>query len=111
MIYNRYNIKYFDEQYDETINFINLHELIKISYDEIKVGDKIVINYYPELQKYIYKLYTKYGIVTKIDSTTRDYDYLTYIKLANKNNSYTASHGQVGMYSRGYDYNIYKLKT
>jgi hypothetical protein len=109
MWYDTYDIEYFEKQNENSLIFINSLELIEINVKDIVIGDKIVINYYPDSQKHIYDLYTKYGLVTDYIVNDSE-DELSFFKLRNENTSYNASHGCIGLYSRGYWFNIYKIK-
>ncbi len=107
-MYDDFDIEYYEKKTQESLVFINSQELVKININEINVNDKIIINYYPQSQIYIYDLYTKFGIVTEIKYEVND-DKLFFIKLKNDNDIYDASHGYLNIYSRGYNYTIYKI--
>jgi hypothetical protein len=89
-------------------NWVNINDNI----DKLKINDIIIIEYYPNSQKYIYDLYPKFGVITKIlDKQTYNNDLLRNIILNNSIIEYDASHGQYNMYSRGYDYSITKIQN
>ncbi len=109
MFYSDYEINYFDEQILKVNKFIKNTPTQQIYENEIKVGDKIIIYFYPNSQKYMYILYPKYGKVIE-DRNNSDEEYsLLNVIIKNDNEIYNAFHCGVSLYSTGFDYEIIKL--
>lgn len=98
---------YYFSQQELVNNYKNGYELEDIGIDEIKLGDKVIINFYPCSQKYIYTLYPKYGTVIQINDNREDYD---GIIIQNENTTYNLLFGNLSPYSAAYDYYIRLLK-
>lgn len=95
-----YNIEFFEEQNKLAEQFLgDKLNWIKIWEEDIVLNDKIAIHFYPNSQKYIYDLYTKYGVVTTYDN---DIDNMI---ITNDIGSYYATHC-----SKSYSYTIYCQK-
>ena len=107
MFYDDEEINFYEDQEIKIKEFIGLSKYEEIYKDEIKLGDKIVINFYPDSQKYIYMLYSKYGEIIKIED--KDEYNLFSIILKNDTTEYNAFHLGVGLYGRGFEYRIIKL--
>lgn len=97
--------KYYIEQQELVNNYKNNYKLENISIDDIKLGDKVIISFYPCSQKYMYTLYSKYGTVIKINDSEDDYD----IIIQNEQTTYNLLFGNLSPYSAAYDYSIYLL--
>jgi len=91
----------------------------RIAFSDIKVGDKLIIYYYPDSQRYINVIYPKFGDVIKIDSEiqmTNDFfseKNIERLTLKNQEIEYNASQPWCSYYgnSRGYVYDIYRLEN
>lgn len=100
--YDEYDINYFEEKEEEIKNYIGKNEIEEINYSQIKVGDKIIINFYPYSQKYIYILYPKYGkVIENIDKNN--------IIIKNDKKIYNIFHEGVSIINNGYDYRIFRI--
>jgi len=109
MFYDENEITYYEEQTEEVKKFINNKETIDINDNDIRLGDEIVIYFYPCSQKYIYTLYPKYGKVIE-NKNTQDVEYTLFnVILKNNNEIYNAFHDGLGIYSRCFDYKVVKL--
>jgi hypothetical protein len=89
----------------------------RINFSDVKVGDFIIINFYPDSQRYIDELYPKFGKVCKIDSevipSNNIHSDITIerLTLVYSDNEINAAHPWCSFYgnSRGYCYDIYRL--
>lgn len=109
MFYTEYELDYYNEQVVKVNNFIQTKKLLCINDNEIKVGDKIVVNFYSFSQKYMYMLYPKYGEVIENNNISIEGYSLMNIILKNDDENYNAFHESVCLYSRGFDYQVLKL--
>lgn len=103
-------------------NFINLNETSQykwnfVEYEELKLGDVVVITYISYSQKNIYDLYPKFGRIIKIDNLKDIDDCESYtienIYLYNDyNGEYNAAHDWCGYYgnTKAYNYIIKRLE-
>jgi hypothetical protein len=109
MFYDEYEVNFYEEQNKQILEFIGDKTKEEIKERNLQIGDKIVVYFYPASQKYIYTLYPKYGTI--IENTNQDNDdfSLMNIMLKNNNTEYEAFHGGVGLYSRAFDYKVFKL--
>lgn len=96
---------YFKQQ-NKLVNSFQNHKSNweKIDREDILLNDLIIVHFYSDSQKNEYELYPKYGVVTNVDSK------FDKIIITNNYNSYSASHGKIAYYSRGYDYTILRQK-
>jgi hypothetical protein len=115
MFYDQYDNENFEQTEEEEVKqFIGTSKTINIYEDElddIKIGDKIAVYFYPHSQKYLFLLYPKYGEVINIKKSDNDQISLDDIILKNNYNEYNANHDGVGIYSysRGFDVIIKKI--
>ena len=92
MTHDEYLINYYNKQQEDIELFINNKQTIIINnFDEIKLNDDLIINFYPYSQKYVYTLFSKYGTVVSIDNHNNT-EFLYNIELKNKNETYHAAH-------------------
>ena len=113
-----------DAQVEEFKNSLKngVFEWIRTSFSNVKVGDKIVIYFFPDSQKYINELFPKFGEVTSIDPEVPQHKHLHDIYTIERINLTTngsdgsatttnAAHPWCSYYgnTRGYCYDIYKL--
>lgn len=109
MFYDEDEFNYYEEQTEEVKKFINNKEILDINYNDIRIGDKIVVYFYPASQKYMYTLYPKYGEVIKDKNKENEEHTLFQVILKNDNEIYNAFHDGLGIYSRCFDYKVVKL--
>ena len=108
MFYNDEDIKIYNNENNKINNYINnnLNDNQKIitNIEELKIGDKILITFIPDSQKYIYNLYNKFGIISSINN-----DEILIINL--DENCESILHENVSYFgnSLGYSYDIYKF--
>jgi hypothetical protein len=112
MFYDEYDIENYENIQFKIETFIGVSKTLDIheyELNQIEIGDKIIVYYYPFSQKYIYNLYPKYGIVTNIKYFENQLLDLNSITLKNDTNEYSANQEGVGLYSRGFDVVIKKI--
>jgi len=102
------------ERYKNTLKGDN-HEWLNISFSELRVGDKIIIYFYPDSLKYINELFPKFGEVISIDPDTQNSDdekvTIERVTLHNGVSNIKAYHPWCSYLgdSTGYYYDIYRL--
>jgi hypothetical protein len=112
------NSNYFDDyEYnliqEELKGIISKNELIPIKLSDIKIGDKLYIDFSPYSQKYIYVLHSKLGTVECIKIyDTNDNNFSTVMIKNHKGEVEDLFHDGVSYLgnSLGYDYNIFLVK-
>ena len=65
---DEYTYSYFDEKVLKYRSSFTNGIWISVNFDDIKIGDKIIIEFIPDSQRYIYSYYPKYGEVIHIKS-------------------------------------------
>jgi hypothetical protein len=112
MFYDIYDIENYEKIQGEIKTFIGVSKTIDLDeseLDQLKIGDKIIVYFYPYSQKYIYSLFPKYGTITNIKSFENEPIDLLSITLKNDINEYNANQEGVGLYSRAFDVIIKKI--
>lgn len=113
----------YDKHVDELNKFIfqhsdSTHQFKETTVSDLKIGDKIFIEFYPFSQKYVFMLYPKYGTIIEIipfddlnSDSNSDICPIENIIISNDKISYSISHGFYGYFNntRSYDFIIKKL--
>ncbi len=98
---------------DELQKIISNKKLTPLKLSEVKNGDQVYINFYPNSQKYIYTLYPKLGTVEKIKMYKFDNNEIPSVTIKNhKGEIEDLFHEGVSYYgdSLGYDYSIFLVE-
>ena len=98
---------------EELKKIISKNKLIPIKLSDIKIGDKLYIDFQPYSQKYLYILHSKLGIVEDIKiHHTKDNNFPSVMIKNHKSEVEDLFHDGVSYLgdSLGYDYNIFLVK-
>lgn len=95
----------------EYIDKNNIKSKKHVQITELKPGQRILIEFLPYSQKYIYKLYPKFGTIEEINWSDEEMEFDVRIKNMNGQIEYMF-HPSVSYYgdSLGYEYVIYLLE-
>lgn len=107
--YDDYELEKYNEMCNNIEEFCMEKQKKDILLNELLIGQTIIIHFYPYSQKYIYKLYPKYGKIIKLGTLNSLEDFL--IEYLDEENNYKTTrlfHESVSYIGNdmGYDYVI-----
>lgn len=91
---------------------ITLNKRVPVEIFDLKIGDKILVNFHPYLQKHISSLHSKMGTIKSIDFNKLNDDVISFVTIKNyKEEDENLLHEGVNYYddSLGYDYSIFLI--
>jgi hypothetical protein len=108
-MFNDYEIEDYENEVEKIQQLTSQLKKTPIKLDEIKVNQSVVINFYPNSQRYIYILTPKYGKVVQVSDSDNVFDYkiVSYNSKSESESEYLF-HTGVSYFgdSLGYDYSI-----
>ena len=90
---------------------ISINKLVPVEILDLKIGDKILVNFHPYLPKHINSLYSKMGVIKSIDFNKLNDDVTSFVTLKNykEKDEYILHEGVSNDDSLGYDYSIFLI--
>lgn len=104
---------YFNKIQNEIYNKITLNKLIPVEILDLKIGDKILVNFYPYSQKHISSLHSKMGTIKNIEFDKLNDDVTSFVTIKNyKEEVENLLHEGISYYgdTLGYNYSIFLIK-
>ena len=104
---------YFNKVQNEIYNKITLNKLIPVEILDLKIGDKILVNFHPYSQKHISSLHSKMGTIKNIEFDKLNDDVTSFVTIKNyKEEVENLLHEGISYYgdTLGYNYSIFLIK-
>jgi hypothetical protein len=103
---------FYNKVQSEIYEKITINKLVPVEILDLKISDKILVNFHPYLPKHIKSLYSKMGIIKSIDFNKLNDDVTSFVTIKNyKEEEEYLLHESVSNYddSLGYDYSIFLI--